>query len=486
MFKFIVKLHPEIAIKSKSVRKRFTKLLEKNIEILLSRVDEQIKVKNNWDNITVTSAKSDQSTREALIDNLKRVPGIVQFIEVQETLFESIDDIYQRTLALAGHTIENKTFCVRVKRRGNHDFTSSDVERYVGGGLNQNVSGASVKLSKPEVTVKIEIKDDLAYIVTHTHYGIGGFPLPTQEDVLSLISGGFDSGVATYQMIRKGARTHFLFFNLGGAAHEIGVKQVSHYLWKQYSSTHKVKFITVDFEPVVAEILENIENGQMGVVLKRMMMRAGSQIAGRFNIPALVTGESIGQVSSQTLANLNVIDRVTETLIVRPLIQHDKADIIKIAREIGTIEMAEAMPEYCGVISKKPTVKAKLETILEEEQKFDFDVLDTVVANATVKDIRDIEVEAKEEVKEAETASELPENGVVLDIRSPDEEDANPLEIEGVEVVHLPFFRLATKFADLPQDKEYYLYCAKGVMSQLQALILHENGFKNVKVYKPE
>ncbi|TMP13508.1 tRNA 4-thiouridine(8) synthase ThiI, partial [Pseudoalteromonas ruthenica] len=93
---------------------------------------------------------------------------------------------------------------------------------------------------------------------------------------------------------------------------------------------------------------------------KRMMMRAGSQVAERLNIPALVTGESIGQVSSQTLANLNVIDRVTETLIIRPLIQHDKAEIIKIARDIGTIEMAEAMPEYCGVISKKPTVKAKL------------------------------------------------------------------------------------------------------------------------------
>ncbi|TMP13419.1 tRNA 4-thiouridine(8) synthase ThiI, partial [Pseudoalteromonas ruthenica] len=91
-----------------------------------------------------------------------------------------------------------------------------------------------------------------------------GFPLPTQEDVLSLISGGFDSGVATYQMMRKGARTHFLFFNLGGAAHEIGVKQVSHFLWNRFSSTHKVKFITVDFEPVVAEILENVENGQMG------------------------------------------------------------------------------------------------------------------------------------------------------------------------------------------------------------------------------
>ncbi|MGY8878623.1 MAG: thiazole biosynthesis protein, partial [Pseudoalteromonas sp.] len=301
----------------------------------------------------------------------------------------------------------------------------------------------------------------------------------------SLMSGGFDSGVASYQMIRKGARTHFLFFNLGGAAHEIGVKQASYFLWKKYSSTHKVKFITVDFEPVVAEILENVENSQMGVVLKRMMMRAGSVVAEKLNIQALVTGESIGQVSSQTLANLSVIDRVTETLILRPLIQNDKQEIINLARQIGTAEMAETMPEYCGVISKKPTVKAKIEVIEAEEEKFDFDVLDTVVNNARIMDVRDIDVEAKQELKEAESVADLPAGSVVIDIRSPEEEEAAPLAIDGVEVVHLPFFRLATKFGDLPKDTDYYLYCDRGVMSQLQALMLHEQGFETVKVYRP-
>ena len=264
-----------------------------------------------------------------------------------------------------------------------------------------------------------------------------------------------------------------LFFNLGGAAHEIGVKQASYFLWKKYSSTHKVKFITVDFEPVVAEILENVENSQMGVVLKRMMMRAGSAVAEKLNIQALVTGESIGQVSSQTLANLSVIDRVTETLILRPLIQHDKQEIINIARQIGTAEMAETMPEYCGVISKKPTVKAKIEVIKAEEEKFDFDVLDTVIDNARIMDVRDIDTQAKQELKEAESVADLPHGSVVVDIRSPEEEDASPLDIEGIEVIHLPFFRLATKFGDLPKDTDYYLYCDRGVMSQQQD-ILHD------------
>ena len=440
MLKFIVKLHPEIAIKSRSVRKRFTKVLENNIKIVLRRIDEKVQVRNNWDNISVVTLLEGEQTRATFIDSLARIPGIVQFIEVTETSFETLDDIYKKTIELVGHTIEGKTFCVRAKRIGKHDFTSTELERYVGGGLNQHVAGASVKLSHPEVTIRLEIKDEKAYIVSHTHLGMAGFPLPTQEDVLSLMSGGFDSGVASYQMIRKGARTHFLFFNLGGAAHEIGVKQASYYLWNKYSSTHKVKFITVDFEPVVAEILENIENSQMGVVLKRMMMRAGSKVAEKLNIQALVTGESIGQVSSQTLANLSVIDRVTETLILRPLIQHDKQEIINIARQIGTAEMAETMPEYCGVISKKPTVKAKIEVIKAEEEKFDFDILNTVIENARVMDVRDIDVEAKQELKEAESVADLPAGAVVIDIRSPEEEEAAPLEIDSIEVVHLPFF----------------------------------------------
>ncbi|SFD03025.1 tRNA uracil 4-sulfurtransferase ThiI [Pseudoalteromonas denitrificans] len=485
MIKFIIKLHPEIAIKSRSVRKRFTKLLENNIRILGQRFDEDVKVHNNWDNLVLVSEKDDEESRLALIDILKNIPGIMQFIEVAETPFESIDDIYQAALALNRDVIAGKSFCVRCKRVGKHDFNSGEVERYVGGGLNQNVEGARVQLSKPEVTVKIEIKQDLAYIVKETHFGIAGFPLPSQESVLSLVSGGFDSGVATYQMIRKGARTHYLFFNLGGAAHEIGVKQASYYLWNKFSSTHKVKFVAVDFDPVVAEILENVENSQMGVILKRMMMRAGSVVAEKMGIDAIVTGESLGQVSSQTLANLSIIDRVTDTLILRPLIQHDKQEIIDIAREIGTADMAEVMPEYCGVISKKPTVKAKIGKILAEEEKFDFDILDTVIENARVMDIRDIAKEAQEEVADAESVSDLPKDAVVVDIRSPEEEDNNPLDIEGHDVVHLPFFRLATKFSDLPKDKEYYLYCDKGVMSQLQALILHAEGYKTVKVYRP-
>ena len=249
------------------------------------------------------------------------------FLEVQQTNFTDVHDIYEKTAAVHAKNIEDKSFCVRAKRTGSHDFNSLKIEQYVGGGLNQLVDSAKVKLKNPDVTIHLEIKNENLFIVTERHKGMGGFPIATQEDVLSLMSGGFDSGVASYQMIKKGARTHYCFFNLGGAAHEVGVKQVSHFLWDKYGASHRVKFFAVDFEPVVAEILENIENGQMGVVLKRMMMRAGAKIAEKMGIQALITGEALGQVSSQTLTNLNVIDRVTETLILRPLAAYDKQDL---------------------------------------------------------------------------------------------------------------------------------------------------------------
>jgi thiamine biosynthesis protein ThiI len=481
--RFIVKPHPEIFVKSDSVRKRFTRILECNLRIIIQRRTESVAVFNRRDHIEV-SASSDQYHREVL-EILTQTPGIHHVLEVQQSDFTDMHDIYEQVLDLNGKRIEGKTFVVRAKRRGKHDFTSIELERYVGGGLNQAVESARVKLSKPDVTVNIEVANDKLNQVIARHKGLGGFPLGTQEDVLSLISGGFDSGVSSYLHIKRGSKTHYCFFNLGGPAHEIGVKQVAHFLWNKYGSSAKVKFISVDFEPVVAEILEKVEDGQMGVVLKRMFMRAGGMLAEKYGIEALVTGEALGQVSSQTLTNLRHIDGVTDTLILRPLINWDKEDIIDLAREIGTEDFAKTMPEYCGVISRKPTVKAVKAKLEAEEEKFDFAVLEQVVLDARMIDIRDIEKESQEQAPEVEQVESVENDAIVLDIRSAEEEEASPLDLDNVEVKHLPFFKLGTKFGDLDQSKTYLLYCDRGVMSRLQALYLQEQGFSNVKVYRP-
>lgn len=480
--KFIIKLFPEIMVKSDSVRKRFIKILTSNIRNVLLRETENVAVIRNWDFIEVRAKVAEEAPM--VLDLLKRTPGIHHILEVEEYPFETMHDIFEQTLAQVREELEGKTFCVRVRRKGKHEFRSLDVERYVGGGLNQRIETASVKLTKPDVTVRIDIDNDKMLLVKARHEGLGGYPIGTQEDVLSLISGGFDSGVSSYMLIRRGSRVHYCFFNLGGAAHEIGVKQMAYHIWSRYSTSHKVRFVAINFENVVGEILEKIDNGQMGVVLKRMMVRAASKIAERFDIQAIVTGEALGQVSSQTLTNLRLIDKASDTLVLRPLITHDKEQIIAMAKEIGTDDIAKSMPEFCGVISKNPTVKAIESKIVEEEGHFNFEVLEQAVQNAQFLDIREIAQQTEKEVVSVETTAEFGENDVILDIRSPEETDEAPLKLDNVEVKELPFYKLSSQFAELDQSKNYLLYCQRGVMSKLQALYLKENGFNNIKVFR--
>lgn len=480
--KFIIKLFPEIMIKSDSVRKRFIKILTSNIRNVLLRETENVAVIRNWDFIEVRAKVAEEAPM--VLDLLQRTPGIHHILEVEEYPFETMHDIFEQTLAQVRPQLEGKTFCVRVRRKGKHEFRSLDVERYVGGGLNQHIESVRVKLTQPDVTIRIDIEHDKMLLVKARHEGLGGYPIGTQEDVLSLISGGFDSGVSSYMLIRRGSRVHYCFFNLGGAAHEIGVKQMAYHIWSRYSTSHKVRFVAINFENVVGEILEKVDNGQMGVVLKRMMVRAASKVAQRFDIQAIVTGEALGQVSSQTLTNLRLIDKAADSLVLRPLITHDKEQIIAMAKMIGTDDIAKSMPEFCGVISKNPTVKAIESRILEEEGHFNFDVLEEAVQQAQYLDIREIAQQTEQEVTSVETTSELGENDVILDIRSPEETEESPFTLEGVTVKVLPFYKLSSQFGSLDQSKQYLLYCQRGVMSKLQALYLKENGFSNIKVFR--
>ena len=480
--KFIIKLFPEIMIKSESVRKRFVKILTSNIRNVLTKYDDTVAVIKHWDYIEVRS-KIDANL-PMLIEQLQRIPGIHHFLQVEEKPFANLHEIFEQTLSDVASQLENKTFCVRVKRKGKHEFNSLEAERYIGGGLNQHIASAKVQLKNPDVTVRIEIENDKMMLVRARYEGIGGYPIGTQEDVLSLISGGFDSGVSSYMLLRRGSRVHYCFFNLGGAAHEIGVKQMAYHIWQRYGSSHKVRFVAINFEGVVGEILENVDNGQMGVVLKRMMVRAASKIAQRFDIQAIVTGEALGQVSSQTLTNLRLIDEAADVLVLRPLITHDKEQIIAMAKHIGTDDIAKSMPEFCGVISKNPTVKAIKAKIEQEEGNFNFAVLESAVENAQYLDIRQIAEQTEKDVVSVDAVSVLGENDVIIDIRSPEEIDENPLHIENQAMIQLPFYKLSSQFAELDQSKHYVLYCERGVMSKLQALYLKESGFNNVSVFK--
>jgi thiamine biosynthesis protein ThiI len=289
--------------------------------------------------------------------------------------------------------------------------------------------------------------------------------------------------VASYLTMKRGMRTHFLFFNLGGRDHEVGVKEVALYLWQKYGCNQRVLFISVPFEEVVAELLTRVQDSQMGVILKRMMLRVGERIARELEVDALVTGEAVAQVSSQTLRNLAVIDEVCDTLVLRPLVAANKEDIVSLANQIGTGEFAASMPEYCGVISVNPTTRARLERVRAEEARFDMAILDRALAGASR--IR-IDRLAEEDLQRAdvEVLSVPLAESVIIDIRHPEEEELAPLKVH-VPVEKIPFYQLHSQADRLDPDTTYMLYCGKGIMSRLHASHLVESGHPRVKVYAP-
>ena len=477
--KFILKLFPEIMVKGSSAKRQMVGQLYNNLLKMLGLFSDEIKVRKFSDKIeVVTPLDFVIEVRQLLIDT----PGIEQVLEaLQFDQMNTLDEIKVKVGEVMHKHIEGKTFVVRAKRSGTHTFRSTQLEQTVGGYMLATYPNKGVDLHNPEVTIRIELLNNQLNIITTKHMGLSGFPLGTQGDILSLMSGGFDSTVASYLTMKRGIKTHFIFFNLGGAAHEIGVKQVALYLWSKFGSSHRVKFISVPFDDVLTEIFRSTHETYMGVTLKRLMLLASEKIANEMEIDALLTGESVAQVSSQTLRNLALIDQVSSKLILRPLSTMNKPEIIEIANTIGTRRFAESMPEYCGVISKNPITHGSYKRMEKEAKRFDYSVLDNAVKNAEhlyVDEIlNDVTTNAAVEV-----VSELTDDLIVIDIRAEDTCIETP-----TKSIKIPFHRLKTEFKKLDQDKQYLLYCEKGIMSQLHAQYLRDaHKTKNVRVYRPK
>ena len=480
---FVVKYFSEIVIKSKPVRRQFIRQLDENLRTVLHEIDPEVAVHRSWDKLRVETAHTDEVVIANMVEAMCNIPGITYVLEVIECPVPELDAIADQVLLVYGPRLAGRTFAVRCKRSGNHTFSSIDVEREVGGALLARTAATGVNLDQPEVTVELEISKQTLYVIGRRHRGPGGYPIGSIGPILSLISGGFDSSVSSYLTMRRGMRTHFLFFNLGGRDHEIGVKEVALYLWQKYGSGQRVLFISVPFEEVVTELLTKVQDSLMAVILKRMMLRVADQIARDLEVDALVTGECVAQVSSQTLRNLSVIDSVTERLILRPLIATDKEDIVRMARQIGTESFAANMPEYCGVISVKPATRARMDRVEAQERYFDMAILDRAIAGRQQTRIDQL---AEEELQRTnlEVLSVPLAHSTIIDIRHPDEEEIAPLKLH-VPVLKIPFYQLLSRVSELSPDNTYMLYCGKGVMSRLHAGHLQEDNALDVKVYAP-
>jgi thiamine biosynthesis protein ThiI len=479
----IIKLFPEIIVKSRPVRKQFISQLRKNIKKILSRLIEKPNVQSQWDHLEIDLSLISPIIEKKIIRALQHIPGIEFILKVIHYDVFDIESIARIVIEHYQDKMCNQTFCVRAKRTGKHPFTSINIEREVGAYLLKAVPSAKVDLHHPEIRIQLELRDEKLLLVEKRYNGLGGFPIGQQESCVSLISGGFDSSVASYLMIKRGIRTHYCFFNLGGVSHERGVKEVAYHLWNLYASSHRVLFITIPFEAVVSEILDKVDTSQMGVILKRMMLRVANQVAVEFNSPGIVTGEAVGQVSSQTLTNLAVIDKVSEQLVMRPLIVMDKPDIIHLSRIIGTEPFAAVMPEYCGIISQKPTTRAKMHKIKREESYFDFSILDNAFKERKVENIDQMLELSPDEMKYEVVVIPKKEE-IIIDIRHPEASLNDPLIHLNNEILLIPFFKLKNT-SKLKKDVPYLLYCENGVMSHLQAESLHEKGYQ-VKIFQPK
>ena len=466
-------------VKGSSAKREMVGQLYNNLLKLFEEVEGDVHVKKFSDKIEVVTPIEQVSKVRTILLN---TPGIEQVLEaLQFDNIETIDEIKVQVGKIVADEIEGKTFVVRAKRSGKHPFNSSEIERSVGGYVLANSKAKGVDLHNPEITVRIELINNQLNIITDKHGALGGYPIGTQGGILSLMSGGFDSTVASYLTMKRGLKTHYIFFNLGGIAHEIGVKQVSYFLWSKFGASHRVKFISVPFDDVLTEIFRSTPESYMGVTLKRLMIMASEKIAKEMEIDALLTGESIAQVSSQTLRNLALIDQASNMLIIRPLATMNKPDIINIANDIGTRRFAENMPEYCGVISKNPITHGSFKRMEKEAQRFNYEVLDQAVSDAKSIYVDEI-IDDITETAPIEVISKLDGGDyVVIDIRG--EEEA----IEtSCETLNIPFHKLKVEFKKLPQNKEYLLYCEKGVMSQLHAQYLRDlESRENVRVYRP-
>lgn len=481
--KLLIRPAPEVAIKSKPVRRQQMRHLRQNIRKLLTRLDNDIHVEGSWDRVDV-EIPDGRGLAGPVIEELQRIPGISTIQEIGIFPWVSMEDVAEKAVAAFSERIRGRTFAVRVRRLGTHSFRSIDLERFVGTALFESSAPKGVDLGKPEVEVRIDVQDQGYHIAHRKHRGAGGYPLGAVETVMTLVSGGYDSSVAAYLMMRRGLRSHFLFFRLGGPAHEIGVRQVVHYIWDRYGASHGAKFISVPFEGVVEEIMRSVNQRHWGVVLKRQMLKAASEIAAINNAAGLVTGDAVAQVSSQTLSNLNVVDRASSEVVLRPLISMDKEAIINIAREIGTEPFARTMPEYCGVISRKPATRAKLHRVEEDEANMDAQVLEQAIASRQDTPV-DRLLETTQTPEEVELVHTPDVNDVIIDVRHPSEGEQSPLHLTSNRVVEIPFYELSERIPSLPADRQYLLYCDRGTMSRMHAYNLKAEGHTNIKVYAP-
>ena len=278
-------------------------------------------------------------------------------------------------------TVKNEkfnTFKIET-RRSNKNFPihSQDYNRVLGGLILKNIDGVSVDVHNPDLWVTVEIRDTNTFIYFNSYKGSGGYPVGTQQKGMLMLSGGIDSPVAGYLALKRGMTLDAVYFEAMPHTSIEARNKVISLSKKLVKYTDHINLHVVNFTPIQEEIYKNCKGDYIITIMRRMMYRIMEKLCEKYKGLVIVNGESIGQVASQTLTSMNVVNSVTNKPVIRPLACFDKLEIMDIARNIDTYDISIIPYEDCCTVfvPPHPVINPKLETCIEEENKFDYNKL---------------------------------------------------------------------------------------------------------------
>lgn len=317
--------------------------------------------------------KLNDENPEPVIERLKDVSGIYSFSLVikTDTDIENLKNVVLDLLLKEN----KKTFKMRAKRADKlYPIISDDINRLIAGHVLKN-SEYKVDVHNPDVLVSITIRNDAAYIYTSDILGAGGYPLGVGGKALMMMSGGIDSPVASYLLMKRGVAIECVHFAAPPYTNAAVIDKIKDLCKELNRYQAKIKVHVVPFTKLQEDIYKYSNESYAITIMRRMMYRISERLAKKYKCLALANGESIGQVASQTLVSMDVINSVTNMPVIRPLAIFDKTDIIKISKKINTYDISIRPYEDCCTIfaPKNPKTMPKLEEVEAFEEKWDYE-----------------------------------------------------------------------------------------------------------------
>ncbi|WP_265111470.1 tRNA sulfurtransferase [Halosolutus halophilus] len=360
--------HGDVNTKSKTVKRHMEGLLVENLEAMLSDRSVPGEVENRWSRPLIHAT---EGTVEAATDAATDTFGVVSASPARTVSTEKAA-ILDALAETARACYDGGTFAVDARRADKRlPYDSEDLAREGGAVIWEAVEeefDPEVDLDDPDLTFGVEVRDDVAFVYLETRPGPGGLPLGAQESVIAMISGGIDSPVAAYEMMKRGSPIVPVYVDLGpygGIDHEARAMETVRTL-SRYAPNFDMQVYRIPGGETVDLLVREMEQGRM-LSLRRFFYRAAETLAERIDANGIVTGEAVGQKSSQTVQNLGVTSRVTDLPIHRPLLTWDKADIVAKAREIGTFTDSTIDAGCNRVAPDRVETDARLGPLLERE-----------------------------------------------------------------------------------------------------------------------